>query len=86
MFSQVKPEEFKRFYDLAVEHALFARRAQQEQDPDKALALWQRIFGERFHKPGNKNGSLLQTAAASTAGLTFPAHAVMPPNKPSGFA
>lgn len=86
VFSRVTPEEFKRFYDLAVEHAELSLRAQKEQDPDKALVLWQRIFGDCFRKSASKSGNLLQTAVASTAGLTFPAHAVRPPNKPSGFA
>lgn len=85
VFSRVQPDEFKKFYKLAAEHALLARRAQKEQDPDKALALWQRIFGDRFRAPASKSSSMLQ-AANATAGLTFPAKAVVPPNKPSGFA
>jgi hypothetical protein len=86
VFSRVKADEFKRFYDMAVSHAALMRRAQKEQDPDKALALWQRVFGDRFRRPAVRAGGLLQTAAAGGLGLTFPAHAVVPPNKPSGFA
>ncbi len=87
VFSRVKPEEFKRFYDMADAHATLVRRAQRETDADKALALWQRVFGDRFRKPVQKVG-LLRTVAASSAGLglTFPATAVVPPNKPPGFA
>jgi hypothetical protein len=63
------------------------RRAKKEQDADKALALWQRVFGDRFRKPAARKGGLLQTvAAAGGLGLTFPSHAVVPPNKPPGFA
>jgi hypothetical protein len=88
VFSRVKPEEFKRFYDLAAEHAKLVRRAQREPDPDKALALWQRVFGDRFRKPTPKAKGLLQTATAAAGGLglEFPAKAVVLPNKPPGFA
>ncbi len=88
VFSRVKPEEFKRFYDSAAEHAKLVRRAQREPDPDKALALWQRVFGDRFRRSAPKNGGLLRAVAASGGGLGlgFPAKAVVPPNKPPGFA
>lgn len=88
VFSRVKPEEFKRFYELASDHAQRVRRAQRETDPDKSLMQWQRIFGDRFRKPAPKSGGLLRPAATtSTAmGLTFPSQAVVPPNKPPGFA
>ncbi|WP_322003804.1 SMODS domain-containing nucleotidyltransferase [Paraburkholderia tropica] len=87
VFSRVKPEEFKRFYELVEAHAILVRRAQQEADADKALALWQRVFGDRFRKPAPK-ASTLRPAIASSAGLglTFPGIAVVPPNKPAGFA
>jgi hypothetical protein len=89
VFSRVKPEEFKRFYDLAVDHARRVRRAQRETDPDKALDQWQRIFGDCFRKPASRSGGLLRTAATTgggALGLAFPAKAVVPPNKPPGFA
>jgi hypothetical protein len=82
----VKAEEFKRFYDQAASHAVLARRAQEEQDADKALALWQKVFGDRFMKPAAKATGLLQAVAATGAGLTFPDRAVGLPNKPPGFA
>ena len=87
VFSRVKSEEFKRFHDMAVSHAALVRRAQKEPNADKALELWQRVFGDRFRKSAARTGGLLQTvAAAGGLGLTFPSHAVVPPNKPSGFA
>jgi predicted nucleotidyltransferase len=87
VFSRVKPEEFKRFFDLAESHATIVRRAQRETDLDKALALWQKVFGDRFRNPVKKS-SLLRTASAASGGLglSFPSVAVMPPNKPPGFA
>jgi hypothetical protein len=87
VFSRVKPEEFKRFYDMAEAHATIVRRAQREFDADKALTLWQRVFGDRFRKPAPR-ASMLRPAAAASAGvgLAFPAIAVVPPNKPAGFA
>jgi hypothetical protein len=86
VFSRVQPEEFKRFYNMAKEDAQALRRAQKEANPDRALVLYQRVFGDRFKGPGTKSsGSLLRSAA--TGGLAFPAKAVMPPaNKPAGFA
>lgn len=87
VFSRVKAEEFKRFYDQAVSHAALARRAQKEQDPDKALELWQKVFGDRFKRQAiSKSQSLLQAVADTGAGLTFPDRAVGLPNKPPGFA
>jgi len=87
VFSRVKAEEFKRFFDQAASHAALARRAQKEQDPEKALELWQKVFGNRFRNQTNaKSKSLLQAAPGTGAGLTFPDRAVGLPNKPPGFA
>ena len=92
VFSRVKPDEFKRLYDLAEQHAKLIRRAQKENDPDKALAMWQRVFGNQFRKPTSRSGGLLREASVAGAvasgrtGLGFPAQAVVPPNKPAGFA
>lgn len=87
VFSRVKTEEFKRFYDMAEAHATLVRRAQRETDTDKALALWQKVFGDRFRKPAQKSSLLRQADASSTGlGLGFPSIAVAPPNKPAGFA
>jgi hypothetical protein len=73
---------------MVSEHAKLVRRAQRETDPDKALALWQRVFGDRFRKSAPKSGGLMRTATAvgGGLGLAFPAKAVVPPNKPPGFA
>jgi hypothetical protein len=86
VFSRVKADEFKRFYNQAVSHAVLARRAQQEQDADKALLLWQKVFGDRFKNPATKTTGLLQAVTSTGAGLTFPDRAVGLPNKPPGFA
>jgi hypothetical protein len=90
VFSRVKADEFKRFYDLAEKHAKLIRRAQKEADPDKAHGMWQQVFGDRFRKPASRSGGLLReatpAAAAGGLGLGFPAKAVTPPNKPAGFA
>ncbi|MCW2601762.1 MAG: Nucleotidyltransferase [Frankiales bacterium] len=87
VFSRVKPEEFKRFYELAEAHAQLLRRAQVERDPDKALALYRRVFGERFGLAiATRVGAGLLATAAAAPVLAFPAHKVQPPNKPQGFA
>lgn len=87
VFSRVKPEEFKRFYDMVNVHAKLVRRAQSEADADRALTLWQKVFGDCFRKSAQK-ASMLRTAAVASSGmgLTFPSIAVVPPNKPQGFA
>ncbi|KQY80901.1 nucleotidyltransferase [Pelomonas sp. Root1444] len=94
VFSRVQADEFKRFYDMAEKHAKLIRRAQKEPDADKALGMWQQVFGDRFRKSAPRSGSLLRdaapasaaTAAAGGLGIGFPARAVTPPNKPPGFA
>jgi hypothetical protein len=87
VFSRVKPEEFKRFYDMAKEHANLMRRAQAERDPDKAMSLYRRVLGDRFGLSfATRSGGGLLTSAAATPTLAFPAHKVQPPNKPEGFA
>ncbi|MBL8355324.1 MAG: nucleotidyltransferase [Delftia acidovorans] len=86
VFSRVKPEEFKRFYDMVTMHAKLVQRAQDETDDEKSLALWRRIFGRGFSGTA-KSASLLRTATAGAGlGLSFPATAVIPQNKPAGFA
>ena len=76
---------FEGFYNKAKAHAKLGRRAQKEQDPDKALAMWRKIFGPRFPaSSGSKSNSLLSDAVVPT-GLTFPDRPITP-RKPGGFA
>lgn len=90
VFSNVKFEEFKKFYDTVKEHAELARKAVNETDEDKQLELWRKVFGSRFPAAGKAlvatgavGSSLLKAAVG--AGLTFPSTPVLP-NKPAGFA
>jgi tRNA nucleotidyltransferase (CCA-adding enzyme) len=86
VFSNVTAAEFKRFYNKVKAHAALARKAKNESDNDKALALWREVFGNRFPSAANNKtaaSSLLRPAVG--AGLTFPSTPVLP-NKPSGFA
>ena len=77
--------EFEGFYNKANAHAELGRRAQTEQDPEKSLSLWRKIFGSRFPASnGTKSNSLLSDAAVPM-GLTFPDRPVIP-RKPGGFA
>lgn len=73
--SSLEFEAFEAFYNKAKAHAELGRRAQQlqESDPEKALQLWRKIFGERFPAPKStqKSGSLLGEALVPT-GLHFP--------------
>lgn len=76
---------FEGFYKKAEAHAKLGRDAQLEEDPDKALAMWRELFGNRFPKPGrSKNGDLL-SAAFVPERLRFPDKPVVP-KKPGGFA
>lgn len=86
VFSNVTAAEFKKFYNKVKAHATLTRKAKNESDNDKALALWREVFGNRFPCAANNKtaaNSLLRPAVG--AGLTFPSTPVLP-NKPSGFA
>jgi hypothetical protein len=90
VFSNVKFEEFKQFYDTVKAQAELARKAVNEEDEDKLLELWRQVFGSRFPANGKSRSaaagiapSLLKPAVG--LGLTFPATPVLP-NKPAGFA
>lgn len=90
VFSNVKFEEFKKFYDTVKAQAELARKAVDEKDEDKQLELWRKVFGPRFPASGKSRaataglGSSLLKGAVG-AGLTFPSTPVLP-NKPAGFA
>lgn len=89
VFSAVKAEEFKTFYDKVSDHAALARKAKNEADDTEALKLWRQVLGSCFpasagqRSTSSLSASLLRPAVG--AGLTFPATAVYP-NKPGGFA
>lgn len=87
VFSAVKFEEFKEFYDLLCAHAALIAEARAETDTDKQLAKWREVFGRCFPAAGGttKAAASLLLPAAAAAGLSFPARAVTP-NKPQGFA
>lgn len=77
---------FEGFYNKAKAHADTGRKALDEKDADKAVALWRQIFGDRFPKFGDaKKVAGLLTGATATDSLTFPDRPVRP-NKPDGFA
>lgn len=75
-------EAFEAFYCKAEAHAEIVRRAQEDDDPDKALNLWRQIFGTRFPAPGNaqKSESLLGTAMTPPE-FSFPDQPVQPRKK-----
>jgi len=89
VFSAVKADEFKTFFDKLSEHATLARKAKNETDDKEALKLWRQVLGSCFPASASQRSesslptSLLRPAVG--AGLTFPATAVYP-NKPGGFA
>jgi len=77
---------FEGFYNKAKAHAETGRKALDEDDAEKAVALWRQIFGDRFPKFGDaKKAAGLLTGATATESLTFPDRPVRP-NKPDGFA
>ncbi|MBK6939276.1 MAG: nucleotidyltransferase [Planctomycetes bacterium] len=79
-------DAFEGFYNKAKAHAETGRKALDEDDGDKALALWRQIFGDRFPKFGDAKKAVgLLTGATATESLTFPDRPIRP-NKPDGFA
>ncbi len=78
-------EEFEAFYKKVESHLAICRQAQEETDPEKELALWIKIFGDRFPSSnGSGPKSLLRPAIASVA-TRFPNKPINP-RKPAGFA
>jgi len=90
VFSAVKFDEFKTFYDYVCEHIELIEDAQQEQDETEALKKWRKVFGSCFPASGGSratSSSLLREAAkVAPVVLTFPTKAIAVPNKPKGFA
>ena len=79
-------ESFEGFYNKVKAHAELGREALEEEDDDKALEKWRKIFGSRFPKKAQSTTkSLLASAAPTTAGLSFPDKPAVP-KKPTGFA
>lgn len=80
-------DSFEGFYNKAKAHAELGRRAIEEDDPEKELDLWRKIFGPRFPAPAaaKKSQDLLSEPIAGSGALTFPDRPVEP-QKRAGFA
>lgn len=79
-------DAFEGYYKKAKAHAELGRQALEEEDADKAVTLWRKIFGQRFPKFGSaKKAAGLLTSVSATDSLTFP-NRPLRPNKPDGFA
>jgi len=80
-------DSFEGFYNKAKAHAELGRRAIEEDDPEKELDLWRKIFGPRFPAPAaaKKSQDLLGEPIAGAGALTFPDRPVEP-QKRTGFA
>lgn len=87
ILSKVTDTQWQAFIEKVRVYAVTARRAQEEEDVDKATELWRRVFGDRFRASiaPAKGTSSTSKAAATAAGYTFP-NANAAPNKPRGFA
>lgn len=89
ILAKVTVAQWKDFIEKVRVHADYARRAQSEEDMEKATGLWQKVFGERFKatqtaaKAAGFGG--LVTAAQPTTGYTFPNENAAP-STPRGFA
>jgi len=88
ILAKVTIAQWKDFIEKVRVHAGYARRAQDEEDMEKATELWRRVFGERFKATASaakvESYSRYATAAAP-AGYSFP-DAMAAPSKPRGFA
>lgn len=80
-------DSFEGFYNKAKAHAEIGRRAIEEDDPEKELGLWRKIFGPRFpaSAAAKKSADLLSEPLASSGALSFPDRPVEP-QKRTGFA
>ncbi len=80
-------DAFEGFYNKAKAHAELGRRAIEEDDPEKELELWRKIFGPRFPAPAaaKKSADLLGEPLAGSGALSFPDRPVEP-QKRTGFA
>lgn len=80
-------DSFEGFYNKAKAHAELGRRAIEEDDPEKELGLWRKIFGPRFPAPAaaKKSQDLLSEPLAGSGALSFPDRPVEP-QKRAGFA
>ncbi|MBA4496303.1 hypothetical protein ACFO25_16735 [Paenactinomyces guangxiensis] len=77
--------EFNGFYNKVKAHADLGRKALNEEDEEKSLEQWRKIFGNRFPKSGGKTTNSLLGKALSASALTFPNRPVEP-KKPGGYA
>jgi hypothetical protein len=72
VFKRVSSEDFKKFYDQAVDAAKIARRALDEDDRTASGNLWRELLGGKFPKPPNGGGS------TKKAGYTLPLAPAVP--------
>jgi len=89
IISKVSITDWKNFIERVRVHAVYARRAQNEEDMEEATRLWRNLFGDRFKNTANapKAASLAAhvTAATLGGGYRFP-DAPAAPSRPRGFA
>jgi len=83
--SKVGFDEFQGFYNKVKTHAELGRKAINETDQEKALALWQRVFGNRFPASDVAESKSYLAPAVVPSSLTFPDKPIIP-RKPGGFA
>jgi len=77
-------DAFKSFYNKAKLHAQLGREAQAEENEEKALEKWRRIFGVRFPPPAKSRVGGLLSAAVAPDGLAFPDRPINP-RRPGRF-
>ncbi len=90
ILSKVSMTNWKNFIERVRVHAVYARRAQEEENMEEATRLWRKLFGSRFPATANPANakSLASLAAApsiASQGYNFPPVAAAP-KKPRGFA
>ena len=72
VFKRVSAEDFKTFYDQAVEAATLSRRALDEEDRTESGNLWRELLGGKFPNPPNGGGG------TKKAGYTPPVAPAVP--------
>ena len=75
---------FEGFYNKVKEHAKLGREVIEEEDPDRSLELWRKIFGQRFPEAKRTSSNSLLAPAVKPSAFTFENKPIMP-KKPRGF-
>lgn len=70
--------EFEAFYNKCEAQSIIGRKAINEEDSEKSLALWRKIFGSRFPASKSRIASSTVGESISPTTFSFPDRAIKP--------